>query len=54
MPSIDIQLADGLRSKKWLIGSFIADNRACELSCRVGNQITEWDSHWLAVGTTSV
>lgn len=51
MPSIAIQLADGLHSKKWLIGSFIADNRACGLSCRVGNQITEWDSHWLAVGT---
>ncbi|POZ57401.1 putative acid--amine ligase YjfC [Lysinibacillus sphaericus] len=50
MPSINIQQTDGFRSKKWLIGSFIADNRACGLSCRVGNQITEWDSHWLAIG----
>ncbi|KMY29753.1 glutathionylspermidine synthase [Lysinibacillus xylanilyticus] len=50
MPSITIKLKDGLQTKKWLIGSFIADNRACGLSCRVGNQITEWDSHWLAVG----
>ena len=50
MPSINIQQTDGFHSKKWLIGSFIADNRACGLSCRVGNQITEWDSHWLAIG----
>lgn len=50
MPSINIQQTDSFHSKKWLIGSFIADNRACGLSCRVGNQITEWDSHWLAVG----
>lgn len=50
MPNITIQLKEGYQSKKWLIGSFVADNRACGLSCRVGNQITEWDSHWLAVG----
>lgn len=50
MPAIDITLKDGVHTKKWLIGSFIADNQACGLSCRVGNQITEWDSHWLAVG----
>ncbi|MGE7689511.1 glutathionylspermidine synthase family protein [Lysinibacillus sp. NPDC097214] len=50
MPSIPIKLKEGLQTKKWLIGSFIADNRACGLSCRVGNQITEWDSHCLAVG----
>ncbi len=54
MPSINIQQADDFHSKKWLIGSFIADNRACGLSCRVGNQITEWDSHWLAVGYKAV
>ncbi|MFJ7406866.1 MULTISPECIES: glutathionylspermidine synthase family protein [unclassified Lysinibacillus] len=54
MPSINIQQGNGLHSKKWLIGSFIADNRACGLSCRVGNQITEWDSHWLAVGYKNV
>jgi len=50
MPSITVQLKEGYHAKKWLIGSFVADNRACGLSCRVGNQITEWDSHWLAVG----
>ncbi|MGK4115992.1 glutathionylspermidine synthase family protein [Lysinibacillus capsici] len=50
MPSITVQLKEGYRAKKWLIGSFVADNCACGLSCRVGNQITEWDSHWLAVG----
>ncbi|MFJ7952381.1 glutathionylspermidine synthase family protein [Lysinibacillus sp. NPDC096418] len=50
MPAIDITLKDGVHTKKWLIGSFMADNQACGLSCRVGNQITEWDSHWLAVG----
>ncbi|MEG0386188.1 MAG: glutathionylspermidine synthase family protein [Solibacillus sp.] len=50
MPSIDITLKDGKHSKKWLIGSFVADGRACGIACRVGNEITEWDSHWLAVG----
>ncbi|MGE7023407.1 glutathionylspermidine synthase family protein [Solibacillus cecembensis] len=50
MPSINITLKDGKHSKKWLIGSFVADGRACGLACRVGNDITEWDSHWLAVG----
>lgn len=50
MPSINITLKDGVHTKKWLIGSFIADNQACGLACRVGNQITEWDSHWLAIG----
>lgn len=50
MPSINITLKDGQHSKKWLMGSFVADGRACGLACRVGNEITEWDSHWLAVG----
>lgn len=50
MPSRTVQLKEGYHAKKWLIGSFVADNCACGLSCRVGNQITEWDSHWLAVG----
>ncbi|WP_155590430.1 glutathionylspermidine synthase family protein [Lysinibacillus cavernae] len=53
MPSMTIQLKEGYQTKKWLIGSFVADNRACGLSCRVGNQITEWDSHWLAIGYSS-
>ncbi|WP_431028746.1 glutathionylspermidine synthase family protein [Lysinibacillus sp. LZ02] len=50
MPAIDIRLRGGMHKKKWLIGSFIADGQACGLACRVGNDITEWDSHWLAVG----
>lgn len=50
MPSIDIPLKDGIVKKKWLIGSFIADNQACGLSCRLGNVVTEWDSHWVAIG----
>lgn len=50
MPEVDITLKDGTHTKKWLIGSFVADNRACGFACRVGNDITEWDSHWLAVG----
>lgn len=50
MPSVNIMLRDGLHTKKWLIGSFVADGRACGVTCRVGNDITEWDSHWLAVG----
>lgn len=49
MPEVDIQLNNGHYRKKWLIGSFIANNVACGLSCRVGGQITEWDSHWMAV-----
>lgn len=49
LPEVDILLKDGQHRKKWLIGSFVADNEACGLSCRVGNQITEWDSHWMAV-----
>ncbi|TSI05745.1 glutathionylspermidine synthase family protein [Lysinibacillus sp. BW-2-10] len=51
MPSITIQLKDSQHEKKWLIGSFIADDQACGIACRVGNQITEWDSHWLAIGS---
>lgn len=50
MPKIDITLRDGQHQKKWLIGSFVADGQACGLACRVGNDITEWDSHWLAIG----
>ncbi|ATP40776.1 glutathionylspermidine synthase [Solibacillus sp. R5-41] len=50
MPTIDITLRDGRHQKKWLIGSFVADGQACGLACRVGNDITEWDSHWLAIG----
>lgn len=50
MPEIDIQLKEGLFKKKWLVGSFIAGGKACGLACRVGNEITEWDSHWLAIG----
>lgn len=51
MPSINITLHDGKHQKKWIIGSFIADGKACGLACRVGNEITEWDSHWLAIGS---
>lgn len=50
MPSVDIQLKEGLHTKKWLVGSFVADGQACGLACRVGGDITEWDSHWLAIG----
>ncbi|MGE7983720.1 glutathionylspermidine synthase family protein [Solibacillus sp. NPDC093137] len=50
MPEVEITLKDGKHIKKWLIGSFVADNRACGFACRVGNDITEWDSHWLAIG----
>jgi len=50
MPEIDIRLKDGTYRKKWLVGSFIVDGKACGLACRVGNDITEWDSHWLAIG----
>ena len=50
MPDVTIQLQDGTHTKKWLIGSFMVDGKACGLACRVGNEITEWDSHWLAVG----
>lgn len=32
MPSIEIPLKGGTAEKKWLIGSFIADNEACGLS----------------------
>ena len=49
MPTINIQLKDGQYSKKWLIGSFIADNSACGVACRVGAQITDWYSHWLPI-----
>lgn len=50
MPSIEIPLKEEVAEKKWLIGSFIADNEACGLSCRLGNAVTEWDSHWAAIG----
>ncbi|MEK4698181.1 glutathionylspermidine synthase family protein [Solibacillus sp. FSL R7-0668] len=51
MPDITIRLQHGEYAKKWLIGSFIVDGNACGIACRVGNAITEWDSHWLAVGS---
>lgn len=50
MPEIQIHLNDGAHTKKWLLGSFVANGQACGLACRVGNAITEWDSHWLAIG----
>lgn len=50
MPNITVQLGDEHIEKKWLIGSFIVGGQACGLACRVGNAITEWDSHWLAIG----
>ncbi|WP_341322070.1 glutathionylspermidine synthase family protein [Solibacillus sp. FSL H8-0523] len=50
MPEVTIQLKDGTHKKKWLIGSFMVDGKACGVACRVGNAITEWDSHWMAVG----
>ncbi|MCH7323828.1 glutathionylspermidine synthase family protein [Solibacillus sp. MA9] len=54
MPNLTIRLQDGEHMKKWLIGSFMVDGNACGLACRVGNAITEWDSHWLAVGSKYV
>ena len=51
MPDITIRLQNGEQTKKWLIGSFVVDGKPCGLACRVGNAITEWDSHWLALGT---
>ena len=50
MPDVTIRLKGGEHMKKWLIGSFMVDGKACGLACRVGNEITEWDSHWMAVG----
>jgi glutathionylspermidine synthase len=49
MPDRKIELENGIHNRKWLIGSFIADDQACGLACRLGAEITDWHSHWMAV-----
>lgn len=50
MPSDKVVINGEEVEKKYLIGSFIVNNRANGLACRYGNDITEWESHWMAVG----
>lgn len=35
--------------KKMLIGSFICNDKSVGIACRIGNEITDWDSYWTAI-----
>lgn len=52
LPKKEVIINGELQEKHYIIGSFICNDKAVGLSCRLGNEITEWDSHWLAVAYT--
>ena len=49
LPKLEVILNNEFTEKYYIIGSFVCNDNAVGLSCRLGNEITEWDSHWLAV-----
>lgn len=49
LPKQEVIINHEFQEKSYIIGSFICNDKAVGLSCRLGGEITEWDSHWLAV-----
>lgn len=49
LPKQTVIIDQEFQEKSYIIGSFICNDKAVGLSCRLGEEITEWDSHWLAV-----
>ena len=49
LPKLNVILNNEFTEKYYIIGSFVCNDNAVGLSCRLGEEITEWDSHWLAV-----
>lgn len=49
LPKQTVIIGQEFQEKSYIIGSFICNDKAVGLSCRLGGEITEWDSHWLAV-----
>lgn len=49
LPKLNVIINNEYQEKSYIIGSFICNDKAVGLSCRLGGEITEWDSHWLAV-----
>lgn len=49
LPKLTVIIDQEFQEKSYIIGSFICNDKAVGLSCRLGGEITEWDSHWLAV-----
>ncbi|MFJ7982324.1 glutathionylspermidine synthase family protein [Lysinibacillus xylanilyticus] len=49
LPKQEVIINHEYQEKRFIIGSFICNDNAVGLSCRLGGEITEWDSHWLAV-----
>lgn len=49
LPKQTVIINNEFQEKRYIIGSFICNDKAVGLSCRLGEEITEWESHWLAV-----
>lgn len=49
LPKLKVILNNQFTEKYYIIGSFVCNDNAVGLSCRLGDEITEWNSHWLAV-----
>ena len=49
LPKLKVILNNEFTEKHYIIGSFVCNDNAVGLSCRLGDEITEWESHWLAV-----
>lgn len=52
LPKQDVVVNGEKVTKSYIVGSFVTCDKASALALRLGGDITEWNSHWLALGVT--